>query len=279
MYKNLFLGLLVLCVFMQVSAQTSALDFDGVDDRVEIAPIPAYNFGAGDFTVEANVKFDALNINGAVFTAWTANSCSNVGWGLLPENNGVMRFYIGDGSSNCFLNQASSPALNVGQCYHVAGVKSGTSMLLYIDGVVAGTGTTNLVLTGNIPVLIGQRYANAAAFRHDGTIEEARMWNFARSQTAIQSTMNSGLTGNESGLVGYWPLHDGPGNLTVADLSPGGNTGVMVGMDATTSWGTACPRPNSVPTLSQWGMLLFALLVICVGSIGIWKKQSQVFAD
>ncbi len=56
-------------------------------------------------------------------------------------------------------------------------------------------------------------------------LDEIRIWNRARTDEEIWSTMNAPLTGAEPGLAGYWNFDDG----TVADLSPNGNHGSLEG--------------------------------------------------
>lgn len=33
--------------------------------------------------------------------------------------------------------------------------------------------------------------------------------------------------------------------------------------------------PTAVPTMSQWGLILLALLTLCFGAVAIWRKQHQ----
>ncbi|NEP90868.1 MAG: hypothetical protein F6K18_30925 [Okeania sp. SIO2C2] len=44
-----------------------------------------------------------------------------------------------------------------------------------------------------------------------GIIREMRIWNYARSEAETQRDMYLSLTGNESGLMNYWPLNEGLG--------------------------------------------------------------------
>jgi hypothetical protein len=57
-----------------------------------------------------------------------------------------------------------------------------------------------------------------------GALDEVRIWNVARTQAQIQSSMNQHLTGSEPGLVGYWQF-DGD----VKDKSPYQNNGTIYG--------------------------------------------------
>ncbi len=58
-----------------------------------------------------------------------------------------------------------------------------------------------------------------------GQIDEVRIFNYARTPEEIQATMNTTLTGDEAGLVGYWNFDDG----TAEDLSPNRNDGTLYG--------------------------------------------------
>jgi len=46
------------------------------------------------------------------------------------------------------------------------------------------------------------------------TLDEIRVWNFARSQSDIVATMFTLLTGAEAGLINYWPMDEGSGQVT-----------------------------------------------------------------
>lgn len=62
----------------------------------------------------------------------------------------------------------------------------------------------------------------------DGRIAEVRIWDHRRSKADLLAAMHSRLAGNETGLVGYWPLNDGSGDI-VADSSVNGRSGAMQG--------------------------------------------------
>ncbi len=58
-----------------------------------------------------------------------------------------------------------------------------------------------------------------------GTLDEPRVWNFARSAADIQSTMTGPLT-SAPGLIGRWSLDEGTGT-TITDSTGNGNTGTI----------------------------------------------------
>ncbi len=49
-----------------------------------------------------------------------------------------------------------------------------------------------------------------------GYLDEARIWNYSRSSTEIVSAYATPLTGEEAGLIGYWPFNDTTGPETDA---------------------------------------------------------------
>ena len=61
-----------------------------------------------------------------------------------------------------------------------------------------------------------------------GNITHVRIWNCTRCQTEIKDSMNQRLTGYEPGLVGYWPLEQGKGNI-IQDNTSNVNYGVVHG--------------------------------------------------
>jgi hypothetical protein len=46
-----------------------------------------------------------------------------------------------------------------------------------------------------------------------GVIDEVRIWSVTRSRAEIQADMNRKLDGSEPGLVGYWRLDEGGGQV------------------------------------------------------------------
>lgn len=108
--------------------------------------------------------------------------------------------------------------------------KSGDGGKLYINGELVAT-SPNMgdmkypeMYTGSPS--IGAHGSNLYFFK--GKILKFQIWDYARSQTEIKSDMYQELTGNEPGLVGYWPMHEGSGNV-IYDLSPNHNNGTING--------------------------------------------------
>jgi len=115
-----------------------------------------------------------------------------------------------------------------GNCHHVAVVRSSTSQFSwYVDGQLKSTDADadyDLTVPGGI--IFGNDYASNLTVPINGTIQEMRFWDVARTQAQLQGSMNKQLTGNETGLIGYWRFNDGTGQV-IADHSPTNNAGFL----------------------------------------------------
>ena len=141
----------------------------------------------------------------------------------------------------------SSTSIESDTWHHAALVFDGTAtnLTLYLDGqqVDSETGVTGLVDVHNDIIGIGN-VSNGTQFHVDhggeytapngdvgdqyfrGMIDEVRVWEIAREQSDIQATMETVLSGEEDGLLGYWPLDQGARNVA-PDLTGGGANGAI----------------------------------------------------
>ena len=79
-----------------------------------------------------------------------------------------------------------------------------------------------------IDLLIGN--GPSGTFTFDGIIDEVRVWNVVRAPGEIAETMDHYLVGSEQGLVGYWTMNEGIGNV-LEDGSPSGNDATITGAE------------------------------------------------
>lgn len=130
---------------------------------------------------------------------------------------------------NCETVSGTTNALN-GEWHHIAAIRKGAALSLYLDGnqlnaTQSGSVPSPLNVSNNLNLLIGSVQQTQEQYIHyNGGISEVRLWNRALEKSEIQTNLHNNLTGNEQGLVGYWPLHQN-GN----DLSPNKNNATIVG--------------------------------------------------
>ena len=87
------------------------------------------------------------------------------------------------------------------------------------------SGSALNVISNSDPIRLGSDYSSRY---FDGRIDEVRIWNIARNQEEIVSSMDSSLTGQESGLVAYYNFDEGSG-IILNDLTGNGHNGTVVG--------------------------------------------------
>ncbi|MES2780897.1 MAG: IPT/TIG domain-containing protein, partial [Bacteroidota bacterium] len=189
--------------------QGNALHFDGSNDYVNINnPI------SGDFTIEYWMQTTQV---GAAGTAWAA------GKGIVDaEVGGIVNdfgtslvgnklfFGVGSPSTGTDINVQSISNVNTGKWTHVAAtrVRATGELKLYINGMLEGTvtGSTN-ALTSPAFIRFGSLQTNNNFYT--GKLDEVRIWNVARSEAEIRNTMQTALTGTETGLNSYYPFNQG----------------------------------------------------------------------
>jgi len=195
------------------------LQFDGLNDVVTVPDNSSLNVDS-TLTLEAWIYPQAYsNLNGVV--AGKDNGQDKREY-FLAVNDGLY-FVVHQSYNSWDYIRVSNPSLN--SWHHVAGVYDGSSIKLYLDGTFMGSVChTGLIPNTDTPFLIGNWLPLDRSFK--GLISEVRLWNIARDQSSIQSTMNTYLNGNEPGLIGYWRLSEGSGQIA-ADSSGNGNNGYL----------------------------------------------------
>ncbi|MBN2238842.1 MAG: hypothetical protein JW712_03635 [Dehalococcoidales bacterium] len=183
-----------------------ALDLDGTDDYVRIDDADALDL-TGNFTVECWFKADTIGSAGTIR-------------GLISKyhTSGSKGFVLRLIGSELNIGPYSTSGLGLvpGRWYHAAFVHNAVSddFSLYVNGVSQVlTGTLYTLLSNSDPVRIGSDYSGRY---FDGQIDEVRLWTTARTESQLRENMFGELSGNETGLVAYYPFGQ-ISDTTVAD--------------------------------------------------------------
>ncbi len=217
------------------STETTILTFDGVDDYVDIPANPTLDV-TNDFTIEAWIKPEVLGKR--IVDKNIGGKNEGFTFDTYPQN---LRFI------NKGIGFTSRTPLTTGTWQHVAVTfkHEANGAKLYINGEEDNTATPSRVGTvTKLPVRLGSQ-ADKLGSLFKGEIAEVRIWNRVRSPEEIKASMNQQLTGEEEGLIGYWPLNEGTGT-TAEDKTSNGNTGTVHGG----TWGTSdlsltpAPKPE-----------------------------------
>jgi YD repeat-containing protein len=186
------------------------------------APNGAYSFGTGDFTVEAWIRTTAA---GTILSRkGTDPGQGNGGWLMVLQPDGGVKLATDSGFGYYQVISQARPIVD-GEWHHVAGVRSGGTLAVYVDGVAvpvtaSGNTPTPTNVTNGLRLLAGTADQEQEPYRpFTGDLAELRVWNVARSAAQIQAWMAQRLPLPQSGLVGYWTFDD----RSLADLSATGN--------------------------------------------------------
>jgi hypothetical protein len=132
------------------------------NDWIQVADNSALELGSGDFTIEAWVYFNTGNLGGAntgisLVSKWNASNYSYLAGFFNDGGTWKLNFaYSTNGSATTNIRVTAGLAANV--WYHVAYVRSGSSLKMFLDGVEKTTTETisGTLFDGNEPVAIGR---------------------------------------------------------------------------------------------------------------------------
>jgi outer membrane protein assembly factor BamB len=197
-------------------SQNAAL-FNGRTSRVTVnADAKQFDFNETDFTIETWI---CTTRGGEVVSGFpTTAGAQNHGFRLNITDQGRVRFSIlNSEASSSFAAITVLTDVADGSWHHVAVVRRGTGVEMYVDGVsvevnTATNGTIARNITGNIALTFGAFVpaANRAQAFFSGLMREIRIWDVALDASKLQSRMPVELIGTEPQLLGYWRL-DGKG--------------------------------------------------------------------
>ncbi|NET04933.1 MAG: hypothetical protein F6K16_09415 [Symploca sp. SIO2B6] len=209
----------------------SALSFNGTDNYVDLGN-PSELQIIGSQTIEIWVKPLSLANRQSLFC-----KAYNGEGAITLEVDGQLSYYYGTGGDNPsddtidhdnFEGILSNLGLVRDEWFHIAIVRDFESRKLswYINGTAAGEKiiTKTAATAGNEHVFLGKGYAD----HFNGSIDEVRIWNRARSADEIKEDLHHRLVGREAGLVGYWRFDENTGT-TVYDQTDAANNGTING--------------------------------------------------
>lgn len=206
-------------------APPNTLRCEGEADGASVPASASLNV-AGALTIEGWVKREIGSAGyQTIFDHRSTAAGGAQGYSLLLSPDEKLRFQLGNGSGPTIL--LGSTSLPLQKWKHVAATWDGTTMRVYVDGVLDGS----LAFAGPISYAsvttsrIGYSLISTdEGFR--GEIDEVRIWSAARAAAELQSgTTCAFFEGTLPATVkARWPFAG-----SVADASPNGNHGSLAG--------------------------------------------------
>jgi hypothetical protein len=231
--------------YSQVPA--TGLDFDGVDDRVQIASSPSLNISSA-LTLE--VWINPTKSSGTQDVICKSSFGTNNGYIFPRTEDGWrnLKFYIYINSVGWKILTVPYGTDKLNQWHHLAATYDGFYMRIFLDGVKLGEmPVSGSITVNNNPLFIsGQSGYTGEYFK--GKVDDVRIWNRALSECEIASNMNCELAGIETGLQAYYKFNQGfvnqpnPAVLALTDATLNNNLGILNGfllsgaLTTITSW-------------------------------------------
>ncbi|HEX5218398.1 MAG TPA: LamG-like jellyroll fold domain-containing protein [Verrucomicrobiae bacterium] len=199
--------------YMPVPGAQTALQFDGVNDRVIVGNSTAYK-ASTNLTVEAWIYPTGPGSGSGGSGGIIVNKEGE--YELARYADGTLRWAIANTSPGWFfINTGVIAPLN--QWMHVALVYDGSTMRLYTNGALASatnaTGNITDAVTGSNDLQIGARQVGNQFFQ--GAIDDVRVWLVARSESEIAANFNRRLNLPQTGLAAWLLFDEGFGLSTV----------------------------------------------------------------
>lgn len=179
----------------------SCLIFDGRQDYIEIPNSDAINFATNqDFTVASWIKIakeQAFKTNGDndIIEKWNGSGGYPYVIRYVRDNQTIHAARY-DGSNNPSVTTTTK--LNSEQFYHIAFVKEGSKLQLYLDGHEENStdDTTQTQTQNDSPLYLARRGGSNEAYANyfAGTIAHLHLYNKALSPEEIKQDINDNLT-------------------------------------------------------------------------------------
>jgi len=148
-----------------------------------------YDFGGGDFTVQAWVNFSSLSGEQVLIEKFSGES--GPGWTLTKLTNHSVLFFGAGG----FGLSTLSDVVVVGDWQQVVARRSGDLATIWINGVQqAEVGGLGSISDTAGPLFVGRRNPDdPRGFALNGLLDEVAIWNTALTDTQIRTLWNDGI--------------------------------------------------------------------------------------
>lgn len=191
----------------KVNAQSNQyLDFDGVDDYVNIPNASAEIAGSTAFSITGWFYDNQLSYGQGMM----GFRATNAGFYMIELNNGSIECRLLNSAGTLYTFTAPNYTIVPQVWQHYAWVYNGSTITLYLNGNVVGSAVASGSITSTVtPFAIGKSLLSGFNFLYNGRVDEVSVWKKALSQSEIQAMMTSELTGTETNLKMYYKFNQG----------------------------------------------------------------------
>ncbi|MFC1982681.1 DUF2341 domain-containing protein [Chloroflexota bacterium] len=219
----------------------NAITFDGTNDFIAIADSSSLDT-SGNITIEAWIKH--ANMNNVEHIISHHDSTAKTGYLLNQFSNNNFRAQLGNGVAAwpAVSAESTNAYTDSNAWYYVVFTSDGTTWRFYVNGAADGSGSTVSIAASTKDVWIGDD-VNAPATRYwEGTIDEVRISDTARTDDWIQVSYNNQQYPDKA-------VHGASGFFSLGSEDSGAPTAV----------GGVVYRVNRINVLAPWLFLILAL--------------------
>ncbi len=214
----------VLITINSAASCGKGIELDGTNDFVNIPDLVL----SSDFTIESWVKLaPGIDYRDGLF-----------------GNGSNMHLYFVSGKARLYafgVRVTANTAISADTWSHIALIRSGTKLTMYVNGIKDATGNWN----GSFSIKsLGQGYRGY----FKGMMDEVRIWNVARTGSEIGVSYDTTVDPNALGLIGYWNFNGV--DQIIADASSSANhaslgSSIAIGTDDPERLDTTAPLTES----------------------------------
>ncbi|MCD8312722.1 MAG: DUF1735 and LamG domain-containing protein [Bacteroidales bacterium] len=210
---------------VEITENTSRIMFVLATPLIQYVPIMDYKpvpSGGGDWgistqewTLEGWVWMSSFSVNNQAIFNGTCSQGTEIyirfGDADVAYNKLQIKTYGSQFNSNTVF------ATNT--WYHVAFTCGAGKVIMYINGEE----DSSMDISGNDYVIENLQLCSSGStyFRANAKMAQVRLWTSALSQSLIQKNMNGSVPATSAGLVGYWKLDEGEGDVFYDSTSNG----------------------------------------------------------
>ncbi len=170
-----------------------SVDYIDVEDNLDLDPT--------GFTISAWIKRDAADSGTKSIISKRPTSFTPLfnGYDLRILDDNRIQMYWRNGSLQTVVTSASIPD---DEWHHVAAIYDGSTMNLYIDGVIDATASRTAPLATDHSFVIGAAGKGTTTQHFRGNIDEVRIWNVDLSVDQLRFVMNQEIQDNAGQVMG-----------------------------------------------------------------------------
>jgi len=154
----------------------SSVYFDGSGDYLSVTNSSELNFESEDFTIEFWIYLNSIPNNIGVIGKRASEA--NYAPYIVEIQSGILKLYMSTTGSSWTVNGLSTTELSTNTWYHIAFIRSGSTIKLFLNGISIGS-TTSLsgsLLSNSDPLYIGANSGNpSGASSVDGYLDDLRI--------------------------------------------------------------------------------------------------------